>query len=151
MQTWVVVTLLALLVLAGVAFWQLARKRALAELEASCVEPEVLRDLLAAEGGVLVFDVRQPLDLLAHSEIIPGAVRIPPKDLLDNPKLIPLDKDAVVYCTCDGEKTSRSVVARARAANLVRLKLLKGGFGAWKAKGYPVEPYGKSFRLDTAR
>jgi hypothetical protein len=29
-----------------------------------------------------------------------------------------------------------------------RLKILKGGLAGWKAKGYPVEPYEKSFHLD---
>ena len=29
------------------------------------------------------------------------------------------------------------------------LDLLKGGLKAWKAKGYPVEAYTRSFQLDT--
>jgi rhodanese-related sulfurtransferase len=31
-----------------------------------------------------------------------------------------------------------------------RVKLLKGGLNAWKAKGYPVQPYKESFHLDVA-
>jgi len=30
-----------------------------------------------------------------------------------------------------------------------RVKFLKGGFSAWKAKGYPVVPFNQSFHLDT--
>jgi 3-mercaptopyruvate sulfurtransferase SseA len=33
---------------------------------------------------------------------------------------------------------------------ITRVKFLKGGLAAWKAKGYPVERYDKSFHLDTA-
>ena len=62
-------------------------KRATAghELEMHSITPEALHTLLASNQEVLVFDVRQPLDLLAKTEIIPGATRIPPKDVLQNP------------------------------------------------------------------
>lgn len=32
---------------------------------------------------------------------------------------------------------------------LKRIRFPQGGLAAWKAKGYPVEPYEKSFHLDT--
>ena len=111
--------------------------------------PEALHKLLASNQRVLLFDVRQPLDLLADSEIIVGATRIRPKDLLENPLLIPKDKDSVVYCTCPGDKTSRAVLQRAQAMHFSRVKFLKGGIADWKAKGYPVERYEKSIHLDT--
>jgi 3-mercaptopyruvate sulfurtransferase SseA len=31
--------------------------------------------------------------------------------------------------------------------HFLRVKFLKGGLAAWKAKGYPLEPYKESFRL----
>ena len=96
---------------------------------------------------VLLFDVRQPLDLLANAEMIPGAKRIPPKEVLENPSLIPKERDSIVYCTCPSDKTSRTVLRRALALHLLRVKFLKGGLAAWKAKGYPLEPYKESFRL----
>jgi 3-mercaptopyruvate sulfurtransferase SseA len=33
--------------------------------------------------------------------------------------------------------------------HFMQVKFLKGGLAAWKAKGYPVERYEKSFHLDT--
>ena len=119
------------------------------EMERHSITPEALHTLLAANQEVLVFDVRQPLDLLADSEIIVGAKRIPPKDLLENPTLIPKEKDSVVYCTCPNDKTSRVISRRALAMHFLRIKFLKGGLAAWKAKGYPVERYEKPFHLDT--
>jgi rhodanese-related sulfurtransferase len=92
-------------------------------------------------------DVRQPLDLLAYPEIIPGAQRIPPDDVLKTPDVIPKDKEAVVYCTCPGDKTSRAVLRRAQAMQLARVKFLRGGLAGWKAMGYPVEPYREVFNL----
>jgi len=120
------------------------------ELERHSIEPEALHELLTSGQRMLVLDVRQPLDLLAYSEIIPGARRIPPKEVIANPSLVPRDEDAVLYCTCNSEKTSRDILRRALALNFTRVKVLKGGLAAWKAKGYSVESYQEPFRLDTA-
>jgi rhodanese-related sulfurtransferase len=120
------------------------------EVEQHSITPETLHTLLAATQEVLLFDVRQPLDLLANYEIIPGAKRIPPREALENPSLIPKEKDSIVYCTCPSDKTSRAILHRARAMHFSRIKFLKGGLAAWKAKGYPVEPYHEVFHLDTA-
>lgn len=119
------------------------------QLEQYSITPEALHSLLASNPEVSIFDVRQPLDLLANSEIIPGAKRIPPKEVLANPSLIPSDQETVVYCTCPSDETSRSLIKRALSLHFSKVKFLKGGLAAWKAKGYPVEPYGESFRLDT--
>jgi len=124
------------------------RKKEARKLESHSVTPEALHGLLSSNQGLLLVDVRQPLDLLGHSEIIPGATRISPKEVLQNPSLIPRDQDAVVYCTCLGEKTGRRVLNRALALHFSRVKLLKGGLAAWKAKGYPVVTYDKPFHLD---
>jgi rhodanese-related sulfurtransferase len=131
-----------------IAIW-IKRTRDRHEMERHSITADELHTLLAANQDVLLFDVRQPLDLLADSEIIVGATRIPPKEVLQNPLLIPKDKDSVVYCTCPSDKTSRLVLHRAQAVHLLRVKFLKGGLAGWKAKGYPVEPYEKSFQLDT--
>jgi rhodanese-related sulfurtransferase len=121
------------------------------ELERYSIEPDELYALLEAKRDELVIlDVRQPLDLLAHSEIIPGAKRIPPKEVMAQAGLIPKDKDSVLYCTCVSEKTSRMVLHNALGLQFSRIKFLKGGLAAWKAKGYPVEAYTKPFHLDTA-
>ena len=117
------------------------------EMEPHSITADGLHTLLGANTEVLLFDVRQPLDLLANAEMIPGAKRIPPKEVLENPSLIPKERDSIVYCTCPSDKTSRTVLRRALALHFLRVKFLKGGLAAWKAKGYPLEPYKESFRL----
>ena len=129
---------------------RLKRAQERREFERHTIEPEGLYALLESNQNVLVVDVRQPLDLLAYSEMIPGAKRIAPKEVALNPALIPKEVDTVVYCTCNSEKTSKDILRRALAANLTRVKILKGGLAAWKAKGYSVVPYVESFHLDTA-
>jgi rhodanese-related sulfurtransferase len=129
------------------------RIKARREFERLSITPEQLHDLMATNHDVLVLDVRQPLDLLADSEIIEGAQRISPEEATANPALIPTDKELVVYCTCPSDKTSRAIAMKAQGLganfDVSRVKFLKGGLAAWKAKGYPVVPYEKTFHLDT--
>lgn len=132
-----------------IVLW-LMRARGRREMEQYSISPEELHSLQSSGQGVLVFDVRLPLDLLAYPEIIPGAKRIPPTEVLEKPSLIPNDKDAVVYCTCPSDKTSRRVLRRALAHRFRRIKFLRGGLAGWKAKGYPVEPYREVFHLYSA-
>jgi rhodanese-related sulfurtransferase len=120
------------------------------ELERYSIDPDELHALLESKRDIVVLDVRQPLDLLAYSEVIPGAVRVPPHDVMEQAGLIPKDKDSVLYCICVSEKTSRMVLENALRQQFSRIKFLKGGLPAWKAKGYPVEPYTEPFHLDTA-
>jgi rhodanese-related sulfurtransferase len=119
------------------------------EMEVHSIRPDELHSLLTSNQDVLLLDVRQPLDLLAYPKIIPGAHWIPPKEVLERPSLIPKEKEVAVYCTCAGEKTSRAVLRRALSMHFSRIKFLKGGLAAWKAKDYPVEPYREVFHLYT--
>jgi rhodanese-related sulfurtransferase len=122
-------------------------QRAQRQLEQHSITADELHALLQSNQELLLFDVRQPLDLLANSEIIPKAQRIPPDEVLQRPSLIPREKDTVVYCTCPSDKTSRTILRRALALHFSRVKFLKGGLAAWKARGYPVEPYKEVFHL----
>jgi rhodanese-related sulfurtransferase len=118
------------------------------EMERYSITPEALDALIASEHEVLVVDVRQPLDLLGDSVIIPGAQWLAPEDVRANPSLLPKESDLVVYCTCPSDKTSRLVLHRALAMGFLRVKFLKGGLDGWRTKGFPVEPYTKPFHLD---
>lgn len=149
-----IVTLLCVVVLVislTTVFWKRRSRDQQRTMEQHAITAEELYSLLGSHQELALFDVRQPLDLLAHSEIIPGARRIPPADVLAAPTLIPKDKEAIVYCTCPGDKTSRAVLRQALDLEFFKIRFLKGGFEAWKAKGYPVEPYREVFHLYTPK
>ena len=118
------------------------------ELEQFSITPEALHALMASNQEVLVVDVRQPLDLLGDSVIIPGARWLAPEEVRANPSLLPKERDLVVYCTCPSDKTSRIILHRALAVGFLRIKFLRGGLDGWRATGFPVEPYTKHFHLD---
>jgi rhodanese-related sulfurtransferase len=148
-----ILTVLGIVIWGWLAVIWIRRIKARREIERLSITPEALHDLLDAHRDILILDARQPLDLLVDSQIIPGAQRLSPEDAIANPALIPTGKDLVVYCTCPSDKTSRSIALRAQGAattvDFNRVKFLRGGLAAWKAKGYPVVPYDKTFRLDT--
>ncbi len=131
-----------------IVFW-IKRRRQNRDLESHSITPEALHTLMNANREVLLIDVRRPLDLLIDLESIPGSRRIPPTDFLENPSLIPKDKETVFYCTCPGDYTARRIVRQALRMGFSCVKLLRGGLPAWKAKGYSVVPYDKPFHLDT--
>ncbi len=142
---------LALLVAVTALLLWLKRRRDRNEIDRYSISPDELQALLRSGHPIHLFDVRQPLDLLAHSQIIPGSQRIPPDDILANPSLIPADQDAIVYCTCPSDRTSRRILRLALAQNLSHIKFLRGGLAAWQERGLPLEPYDKPFRLDPTR
>ncbi|HET6180382.1 MAG TPA: rhodanese-like domain-containing protein [Candidatus Sulfotelmatobacter sp.] len=137
---------IAIAIICAIVITGAKRSKNQSELDRHSISVEQLQSMMVSGQKVLLFDVRQPLDLLAYPELIPGAKRIPPQDVLDKPSLIPRNEDIVVYCTCPGDKTSRIVLRRALALGFTRM-FLTGGLAAWKTKGYPVEPYRESFRL----
>jgi rhodanese-related sulfurtransferase len=148
-----ILSVIAVIIWGALAVIWIRRIRTRRETEQLSITPEALHDLIVAHHEVLILDVRQPLDLLTDSEIIPGAQRLSPEEVTENPALVPVDKDIVAYCTCPSDKTSRAIARRAQSlvpnVDITRVKFLKGGLAAWKAKGYPVEPYNKTFHLDT--
>src|ERR1700739_4895696 len=89
----------AVILCVPIAIW-VKRRNADRDLESHSITPEALHALMNTRPGILLFDVRRPLDLLIDLEIIPGSTRITPNDVLQNASLIPKDKDAVFYCTC---------------------------------------------------
>jgi len=131
------------------ALWWRRREKGRLLLAAHSIDAEELHRVLAMAGAPQVFDVRQPLDLLAYSEMIPGAQRIAPKEIMSNLGLIPQDDETVVYCTCPGNTTAHAVLNKALGMKFFKVRILTGGLDAWKAKGYPVVKYETAFRLDT--
>jgi rhodanese-related sulfurtransferase len=142
-------TTICAVVLLAVALAKRTRDRR--ELERHTITPEALHALLASNPEVALIDVRQSLDLLGDSVIIPGSRWLAPEEIHANPALLPKERDLVVYCTCPSDKTSLTILRRALANGFVRVKFLKGGLDGWRNNGFPVEPYKKPFHLDSGK
>ena len=73
---------IAFVMLSVLVILRVKRQRDQRELEQHSITADELRALLASNQEVLLFDVRQPLHLLANSKIIPKAQTIPPDKVL---------------------------------------------------------------------
>ena len=106
----VILSILVVLILALIIVHKAKRTRDRKEVEDYSIAPEELYSLMLSGKAFLLYDLRRPLDLLAHPMVIPGSLRIAPADLKKNPGLIPRDRDVIVYCTCPTDKTAHLVI-----------------------------------------
>ena len=143
-----IMTICAALLLA-VALTKRVRDRR--EMEQHTITPQALHALLASNQEVRLIDVRQPLDLLGDSVIIPGAQWLSPDEVRADPSLLPKERDLIIYCTCPSDKTSQTILHRALSLGFVRIKFLKGGLDGWRESGFTVEPYNKPFHLSSEK
>jgi rhodanese-related sulfurtransferase len=126
------------------------RRRREAEFAQHSITPEQLSQALAQRPRLPLFDLREPLDVVTDSEIIPGATMISPYKVLENPWLIPKEKEAIIYCTCSEDESNVIILERLLAMGFSKVKFLRGGLKAWKAGGFQVDGYSDSFRLNIA-
>ena len=115
-------------------------------LRESRVTAEELQEMVesATEAGLhlpFIVDLRHPLDFLPDPRVIPGAVRIMPAELEKQCKLLPQDRDVILYCTCPSEETSAALARRLQKLGVSRVRPLKGGFDGWRDAGLPLVAY----------
>ncbi len=102
------------------------------------IPPEKLKLRLDSAEPITVVDLRHPLDFLSDPRAIPGALRISPDEISRRQAEIPRDRDVVLYCTCPNEATSAQAAALLQKEGITRVRLLAGGFHAWRDRGYPL-------------
>jgi membrane protein DedA with SNARE-associated domain len=75
------------------------RRRFLYRLRTARITPQELMETLRAGAEVLIVDLRQPLDVEAFPQMIPGAVRMAIEDIENRHQELPRDRDLVLYCS----------------------------------------------------
>jgi rhodanese-related sulfurtransferase len=99
-------------------------------------------DLLAA---FRMGDAVQPVDVrdLGYREAegqIKGSVRVDPMEFESRIAGLPEGRELIFYCDRPGEATSLKIAMWAFDNGRSRVGVLVGGWEAWTAAGYPVEP-----------
>jgi membrane protein DedA with SNARE-associated domain/rhodanese-related sulfurtransferase len=115
------------------------RNRLLRQLAASRLEPEELRNQLAAGEDVYIVDLRHPVEQLTDPFTLPGAVRVSPDDLAARVHEIPRDRDVILYCTCPNEESSAHTALKLHKLGVERVRPLRGGYSEWKRLGFPMD------------
>ena len=96
------------------------RRRDGHEMERHSITLDALHALMASKQEVQIVDVRQPLDMLGESVIIPGAQWIPPEVVRANPSLL-------------RRKTTLSSIALVRVTRLAAPSCI--GLSPWDSCG----------------
>jgi rhodanese-related sulfurtransferase len=91
------------------------------------------------DKGVIPVDVRD-LTYREADQQIKGALRVDPMDFQSQLGTLPADVELVFYCDRAGEATSMKIALVAFDGGRTRVGVLVGGFEAWDAAGYPMEP-----------
>ncbi|HEY6447463.1 MAG TPA: rhodanese-like domain-containing protein [Acidobacteriaceae bacterium] len=102
------------------------------------ISPQELECMMRGGHAPPIIDLRNPLDMLPDPRMIPGAIRITQEEISVASSAWPKDRDVVLYCTCPKQKTSIDVAARLVNMGFARVRLLSGGFQAWKQLGYEL-------------
>jgi membrane protein DedA with SNARE-associated domain/rhodanese-related sulfurtransferase len=96
-------------------------------------------DLGRRLSSIAIFDVRSHGYYDKNTRRIQGSVRLDPHLLGAELPDFPVDKQLILYCTCQGEATS-SRAARFLAERGIQAYVLTGGLRAWRKAGLPLEP-----------
>ncbi|HEY6999433.1 MAG TPA: VTT domain-containing protein [Candidatus Binatia bacterium] len=86
--------------LAVYILWKfIQRRHFIRRLRMARITPMELMDKLTAGETVSIVDLRQPIDIEAFPQMIPGALRIGMEEIEDRHGEIPRDRDVVLYCS----------------------------------------------------
>jgi len=86
--------------LAAYVLWKfIQRRRFIRRLRIARITPKELMDKLTAGEIISIVDLRQPMDIEAFPQTIPGALRIAMEEIEDRHGEIPRDRDVVLYCS----------------------------------------------------
>jgi len=102
------------------------------------ISPQELHSAMSSGHAPLIMDLRSPLDMLPDPRMIPGAVRFTQEEISVVAAALPKDRDIVLYCTCPKQETSVDLALSLTDMGFTHVRLLSGGFQAWKQLGYEL-------------
>ena len=111
------------------------------QMQELAISPRQLKEEMDRRMPLTILDVRHPLDLLSAPYTVPNALRIPLESLAMQLSTIPRDRKLVIYCTCPNQASSSGAVKLLRENGFTDLRVLAGGFQAWRRSGFEVSKF----------
>jgi rhodanese-related sulfurtransferase len=108
------------------------------------ISPEEVNARALGGEPIVFVDARNDQAWGSSERKIPGSVRMPVGDVETH--LSELDRTATIiaYCSSPNEESSTRVALSLKENGFRRIFALRGGFNAWVAAGYPLEPKSKA-------
>jgi rhodanese-related sulfurtransferase len=133
------VVALCLILVGYVAYKWWQRARFFSALRMARIEAADLHELIASGSPPLIVDVRSPTAVILEPRSIPGALRVPLKQISEGLLGLPRELDIVTYCTCPEEAAAAEVAKILMDNGFKRVRPLRGGLEAWIDGGYSVD------------
>jgi membrane protein DedA with SNARE-associated domain/rhodanese-related sulfurtransferase len=113
--------------------------RFMREFRTAQITPEELNGKLETGETVVIIDLQGLRDHPQGYQGIPGAVRIDPHRLEQEPALsIPRDHEVILYCADSHEIASARVAHALHRRGFECVRPLAGGLRAWRERGFPL-------------
>lgn len=116
------------------------RQRFYRQLRMARVTVAELRSLIDRGMAPVILDVRAPL-IQMHEGRIPSAIAMDDRSLENAFPVPSASGEVIVYCACPNEASAATVAKQIIRQGYSRVRPLEGGFDAWVAAGYAVEPH----------
>ncbi len=108
-------------------------------MEATRVTVDEIKERLD-RGELFTFvDTRNPQAWDEATMKLPGAIRIPEKEVEQHLSEIPHDRTTITYCTCPHEASSANVAQQLAEHGFKNVHPLHEGFEAWEKAGLPLD------------
>jgi rhodanese-related sulfurtransferase len=108
------------------------------------ISPEEVNARVLAGEPIIFLDSRNSKAWSESDKKVPGALRVPADDVESSLHSINRESTVLAYCTCPNEESSIKVAQKLSEKGFPRTLALRGGFDAWVAAGYPIEPKAKA-------
>ena len=108
-------------------------------MEATRVTVDEVKQRMDRGEEFTFIDTRNPKAWAEAETKLPGAIRIPEKEVEQHLDEIPRDRTAITYCTCPHEASSSSVAQTLMEHGWKNVHPLYEGFDAWTEAGLPVD------------
>jgi membrane protein DedA with SNARE-associated domain/rhodanese-related sulfurtransferase len=119
--------------------WFANRLRLWLKMRKESPVPLITPEEVVAREAVAIFDVRSHGYYEQGTMRIAGSLRLEPNALVEQLRMLPHDREIILYCTCAREATAVRV-ARMLAEQGIPSAVIAGGLTAWKKASLPLEP-----------
>ena len=103
------------------------------------ITPELLKSMLDGDDRLGIVDLLRFEEDPEDISVIPGAIRLDPRELRRKKRIvIPDGVEVVLYCGSKNSFVSARVAVAMRRHGIQRVHVLSGGLKAWKALGFPL-------------
>ena len=116
------------------------RRRLYRTLRMARIGVDELRSLMSTPEQLVVIDMRSSVARKVDPRAIPGALALDAEHLTEHARLLPKDRDIVLYCSCPNEASAAYAAKKLIDLGYSRVRPLHGGLDAWIAAGHAIEP-----------